>query len=143
MTASAPLIDDEEPPVTFPGSVGGIPAHTPDKRPAFRGSGGVPAALLAFLIAGATVVALSSQARQAWSASAGPEAARTVRRGVMGLSPRYGTHTTVNAYRLHSIQDSSRVLRTALRDYRSGLSGRLVQSVRKCVHAGGRVGSAA
>jgi hypothetical protein len=143
VTASAPLIDDVEPLVTLPRSVRGIPAPTPDKRPVFRGSGGVPAAPLAFLVAGATVVALSSQQHQAMVCEFGPEPARTVRRGVRGLSPRYGTHTTTNASRLRSIQDSSRVLRTALRDYRSGLSGRLVQSVGKCVHVGDRVGSAA
>ena len=44
---------------------------------------------------------------------------------------------------LRSIQDGSRVLRTVLRDHRSGLSGRLVQSVRKCVHADNRMGSTA
>jgi hypothetical protein len=51
VTASAPLIDDVEPQVTFQRTVGGIPAHTPDKRPTFRGSGSVPAALLALALA--------------------------------------------------------------------------------------------
>ena len=36
---------------------------------------------------------------------------------------------------LRSIRDGIRVLRTVVRDHRSGLSGRLVQSVRKRVHA--------
>ncbi|MFG1931686.1 glycosyltransferase family 2 protein [Mycobacterium sp. NPDC048908] len=40
---------------------------------------------------------------------------------------------------LHSIRDGTRVLRTVLRDHRSGLSGRLVQSVRKRSHSGERV----
>jgi glycosyltransferase involved in cell wall biosynthesis len=44
---------------------------------------------------------------------------------------------------LRSVQDGSRVLCTVLRDHRFGLSGRLVQSVRKCVHAGDRMGSKA
>jgi glycosyltransferase involved in cell wall biosynthesis len=44
---------------------------------------------------------------------------------------------------LHSIRDGIRVLRTVLRDHRSGFSGRVVQSVRKGVHAGDRVGSTA
>jgi hypothetical protein len=44
---------------------------------------------------------------------------------------------------LHSIRDGIRVLRAVLRDHRSGLSGRLVQSVRKGVHAGDRMGSTA
>jgi hypothetical protein len=39
---------------------------------------------------------------------------------------------------LHSIRDGTRVLRTVLRGHSSGLSGRLVQSVRKCVHASDR-----
>ena len=39
--------------------------------------------------------------------------------------------------------DGIRVLRTVLRDHRSGLSGHLVQSVRKGVHAGDRMGSTA
>jgi glycosyltransferase involved in cell wall biosynthesis len=37
---------------------------------------------------------------------------------------------------LHSLRDGSRVLRTVVRSHRSGVSGRLVQSVRKGVHAG-------
>jgi hypothetical protein len=44
---------------------------------------------------------------------------------------------------LHSISDGIRVLRTVLRDHRSGLSGRLVQSVRKGVHVRDRMGSSA
>ncbi|WP_369974188.1 glycosyltransferase family 2 protein [Mycobacterium sp. 3519A] len=40
---------------------------------------------------------------------------------------------------LRSIRDGTRVLRTVVRDHRSGLSGRLVQSVRKHAHAGERV----
>jgi glycosyltransferase involved in cell wall biosynthesis len=40
---------------------------------------------------------------------------------------------------LHSIRDGTRVLRTVVRDHRSGLSGRLVQSVRKHAHAGERM----
>jgi glycosyltransferase involved in cell wall biosynthesis len=42
---------------------------------------------------------------------------------------------------LHSIRDGIRVLRTVLRDHRSGVSGHLVQSVRNRVHTGDRVGS--
>jgi hypothetical protein len=42
---------------------------------------------------------------------------------------------------LHSIRDGIRVLQTVLRDHRSGLSGRLVQSVRNGAHAGDRTGS--
>jgi len=42
---------------------------------------------------------------------------------------------------LHSIRDGIRVLRTVLRDHRSGVSGHLVQSVRHRVHAADRVGS--
>jgi len=44
---------------------------------------------------------------------------------------------------LHSIRDGIRVLRTVLRDHRSGLSGRLVQSVRKGVQDGDRMGGTA
>jgi hypothetical protein len=44
---------------------------------------------------------------------------------------------------LRSIQDGSRGLRTVLRDHRSGVSGRLVQSVLKCIRAGDRMGSTA
>jgi glycosyltransferase involved in cell wall biosynthesis len=44
---------------------------------------------------------------------------------------------------LHSIRDGIRVLRIVLRDHRSGLSGRLVQSVRKGIHADDRMGSTA
>jgi glycosyltransferase involved in cell wall biosynthesis len=44
---------------------------------------------------------------------------------------------------LHSIRDGIRVLRIVVRDHRSGLSGRLVQSVRERVHAGDRAGSTA
>ncbi len=44
---------------------------------------------------------------------------------------------------LHSIRDGFRVLRTVVRDHRTGLSGRVVQSVRKGVHAGDRLGSTA
>ena len=40
---------------------------------------------------------------------------------------------------LRSIRDGSRVLRTVVRDHQSGLSGRLVQSVRKHAHAGERM----
>lgn len=42
---------------------------------------------------------------------------------------------------LHSIRDGIRVLRTVLRHHRSGLSGHVVQSVRKQVHAGDRTRS--
>jgi peptidoglycan/xylan/chitin deacetylase (PgdA/CDA1 family) len=42
---------------------------------------------------------------------AGFELARTVRRGVTGLSPRYETHTTVNAYR--HLVDGTAALRLA------------------------------
>lgn len=44
---------------------------------------------------------------------------------------------------LNSIRDGIRVLRTVLRSHRSGLSGRVVQSVRKQVHAGERSRSTA
>ncbi|MHA0289058.1 glycosyltransferase family 2 protein [Mycobacterium sp. C3-094] len=44
---------------------------------------------------------------------------------------------------LRSIRDGIRVLRTVLRGHRSGLSGRMVQSVRKQVHANERVGNTA
>ena len=44
---------------------------------------------------------------------------------------------------LHSIRDGFRVLRIVLRDHRSGVSGHVVQSVRKGVHAGDRMGSSA
>ncbi len=44
---------------------------------------------------------------------------------------------------LHSIRDGVRVLRTVLRGHRSGLSGRVVQSVRRQVHAGDRLGNPA
>lgn len=44
---------------------------------------------------------------------------------------------------LHSIRDGVRVLRTVLRSHRSGLSGRVVQSVRRQVHAGDRIGNTA
>jgi glycosyltransferase involved in cell wall biosynthesis len=37
---------------------------------------------------------------------------------------------------LHSVRDGFRVLHTVLRDHRAGLSGRVVQSVRKHAHAG-------
>ncbi|HTI76106.1 MAG TPA: glycosyltransferase family 2 protein [Mycobacterium sp.] len=40
---------------------------------------------------------------------------------------------------LRSIRDGTRVLRTVVRDHQSGLSGRLVQSVRKHAHAGERM----
>ncbi|OBF40859.1 glycosyl transferase [Mycobacterium sp. ACS1612] len=40
---------------------------------------------------------------------------------------------------LHSIRDGTRVLRTVVRDHRSGLSGRLVQSVRKHTQPGERM----
>ncbi|MGB3483045.1 MAG: glycosyltransferase family 2 protein [Mycobacterium sp.] len=40
---------------------------------------------------------------------------------------------------LHSVSDGVRVLRAVLRDHRTGVSGRVVQSVRKYVHAGERV----
>jgi Glycosyl transferase family 2 len=39
---------------------------------------------------------------------------------------------------LRSVRDGSRVLGTVLRDHRSGLSGRVVQSVRKRAHSGDR-----
>jgi glycosyltransferase involved in cell wall biosynthesis len=39
---------------------------------------------------------------------------------------------------LRSIRDGTRVLRTVVRDHRSGFSGRVVQSVRKHAHDGGR-----
>ena len=55
MTALAYLVDDVESLVKFRRSVGGIAANATDKRPAFPGSGGVLATLLAFLVAGATV----------------------------------------------------------------------------------------
>jgi glycosyltransferase involved in cell wall biosynthesis len=42
---------------------------------------------------------------------------------------------------LHSIRDGIRVLHTLVRSHRSGLSGRRVQSVRKGVHPGDRMGS--
>ncbi|UXA12778.1 glycosyltransferase family 2 protein [Mycobacterium sp. SMC-8] len=41
---------------------------------------------------------------------------------------------------LHSVRDGIRVLRTVLREHRSGLSGRVVQSVRRQVSSGKRVG---
>ena len=41
---------------------------------------------------------------------------------------------------LHSIRDGCAVLRTVLREHRSGISGHLVQSVRKSVHAGNHMG---
>jgi hypothetical protein len=63
VTASVRLNDDGEPLVTFPGSGADTPAHTPDKQTVLRGYGGVLAVLLALLVVGATVVALSSQAR--------------------------------------------------------------------------------
>lgn len=44
---------------------------------------------------------------------------------------------------LNSIRDGVRVLRTVLRSHRSGLSGRVVQSVRRQVHAGDRIRSTA
>jgi glycosyltransferase involved in cell wall biosynthesis len=44
---------------------------------------------------------------------------------------------------LHSIHDGIRVLRTVVRSHRSGASGRLVQSVRKRVHASDSVGGTA
>ena len=40
---------------------------------------------------------------------------------------------------LRSIRDGTRVLRTVVRDHRSGFSGRLVQSVRKHAHPGERM----
>jgi glycosyltransferase involved in cell wall biosynthesis len=40
---------------------------------------------------------------------------------------------------LHSIRDGTRVLRTVVRSHRSGLSGHLVQSVRKHAHSGDRM----
>lgn len=43
---------------------------------------------------------------------------------------------------LRSIRDGMRVLRTVVRDHRSGLSGRLVQSVCKHAHPGNAAGSA-
>jgi glycosyltransferase involved in cell wall biosynthesis len=44
---------------------------------------------------------------------------------------------------LHSIRDGIRVLHTVVRSHRSGLSGRLVQSVLKGARAGDRMGSTA
>ena len=44
---------------------------------------------------------------------------------------------------LHSIRDGVRVLRTVLGSHRAGVSGHLVQSVRKRVHAGDRIGGTA
>lgn len=44
---------------------------------------------------------------------------------------------------LRSIRDGVRVLRTVLRSHRSGLSGRMVQTVRRQVHADERVGNIA
>lgn len=44
---------------------------------------------------------------------------------------------------LRSVRDGIRVLRTVLRDHHSGLSGRVVQSVRRQVHAGDRLGTTA
>lgn len=44
---------------------------------------------------------------------------------------------------LNSVRDGIRVLRTVLRSHRSGLSGHVVQSVRKTVHARDRVRSTA
>jgi glycosyltransferase involved in cell wall biosynthesis len=44
---------------------------------------------------------------------------------------------------LRSIRDGIRVLRTVVRDHRSGVTGHLVQSVRRRVHAGDRVRSTA
>lgn len=41
---------------------------------------------------------------------------------------------------LHSVRDGIRVLRTVLRGHRTGLSGRVVQSVRRQIHPGERVG---
>ena len=63
VTTSIHLIDDEEPLVTFPHSDAGAPTHIPDKQPVLRGYGRVLAVLLALLVVGATIVALSSQAR--------------------------------------------------------------------------------
>lgn len=42
---------------------------------------------------------------------------------------------------LRSVRDGTRVLRTVVRDHRSGLSGHLVQSMRKRVHTAERIGS--
>ncbi|MGP4055230.1 glycosyltransferase family 2 protein [Mycobacterium sp. 4D054] len=44
---------------------------------------------------------------------------------------------------LHSISDGIRVLRTVLRGHQSGLSGHMVQSVRRRVHAGEHIGNPA
>jgi glycosyltransferase involved in cell wall biosynthesis len=44
---------------------------------------------------------------------------------------------------LRAIRDGIQVLRTVLREHRSGLSGRLVQSARKRAHAGDRIASTA
>ena len=44
---------------------------------------------------------------------------------------------------LHSVRDGIRVLRTVLREHRTGLSGRVVQSVRRQVHAGDGIGTTA
>ncbi|RZT18518.1 glycosyltransferase involved in cell wall biosynthesis [Mycobacterium sp. BK558] len=40
---------------------------------------------------------------------------------------------------LHSVRDGLRVLRTVVRSHRTGLSGRVVQSVRRQVHSGDRI----
>jgi hypothetical protein len=42
---------------------------------------------------------------------------------------------------LRAMRDGTRVLRTVLRDHRSGLSGHVVQSVRRRVHARDEIGS--
>ncbi|WNG88846.1 glycosyltransferase family 2 protein [Mycobacterium sp. ITM-2016-00317] len=44
---------------------------------------------------------------------------------------------------LHSVSDGIRVLRTVLRGHHAGLSGHVVQSVRRRVHAGDRIGTTA
>jgi glycosyltransferase involved in cell wall biosynthesis len=44
---------------------------------------------------------------------------------------------------LHSVRDGIRVLRTVLRGHHTGLSGHVLQSVRRRVHAGDRIGTTA
>jgi hypothetical protein len=63
VTARVRPIDDAGPSVAFPRSGGRTPAHAADKQSVLRGYGGVLAVLLALLVVGATLVALSSQAR--------------------------------------------------------------------------------
>ena len=57
------------------------------------------------------------------------------------LESSNSTVVTVVQSNLHSIRTGIRVLRTVLRGHRPGVRNHLVQSVRKRVHAGDRVGS--